>query len=344
MQTIAAQDGTELYVKDWGQGRPVVLIHGWPLNADSWEYQAVKLAENGHRVIAYDRRGFGRSGQPFTGYDYDTLAGDLAAVIDGLDLSDVALVGFSMGGGEVARYLGRHGSAKVRAAVLVSSVVPYMLKTGDNPGGVDASVFEEMKTGLRNDRPEFLTSFFKDFYGQGLVSGVSDGVLHWSLMMAMQASPKATLDCVDAFARTDFRGRCAPDRRADAGDPRHWRQDGAHRCRRTCGREADPRRATGGTRRRARAYGDTFRRSPGIAGPLPEVTVLENRPRLTMARACSRNGLVATTANFSERRIAANTHCRLQDDMHRVTVGDEEGRSPCARHWRPSVSPRSNLR
>lgn len=209
MTFITGPDGTELYVRDWGTGRPVVLIHGWPLNGDSWEYQAVKLAENGHRVITYDRRGFGRSGQPFSGYDYDTMADDLAAVIDGLGLTDVALAGFSMGGGEVARYAARHGTGKLRAAVLISSVVPFMLKTPDNEAGVDESVFEEMKAGLRKDRPAFLSDFFKTFYGQGLTSGVSDGILHWSLMMAMQASPKATLDCVDAFGRTDFR--------ADAG-------------------------------------------------------------------------------------------------------------------------------
>lgn len=200
MPLVTTKDQTQLYVKDWGEGRPVVLIHGWPLNSDSWEYQAVRLAENGHRVIAYDRRGFGRSGQPFSGYDYDTMADDLDTVIRELDLKDAAIVGFSMGGGEVARYMSRHEGRNVRAAGLIASVAPGMLKSDKNPDGVTPDVFAGMKDGLRKDRPQFLTEFFKSFYG----NKVSDGVLHWSLMMAMQASPKATLDCVDAFGTTDF--------------------------------------------------------------------------------------------------------------------------------------------
>ncbi len=200
MPIVTAKDGTQLYVKDWGHGRPVVLIHGWPLNSDSWEYQAVRLAEAGHRVVAYDRRGFGRSGQPFTGYDYDTLADDLGTVISELGLTDASIAGFSMGGGEVARYMSRHDGKNVKQAALISSVAPGMLKSEANPDGVTADVFEGMKDGLRKDRPEFLSNFFKSFYG----NKVSDGVLHWSLMMAMQASPKATLDCVDAFGKTDF--------------------------------------------------------------------------------------------------------------------------------------------
>jgi pimeloyl-ACP methyl ester carboxylesterase len=200
MPLVTTKDQTQLYVKDWGEGRPVVLIHGWPLNSDSWEYQAVRLAENGHRVVAYDRRGFGRSGQPFQGYDYDTMADDLDTVMRELDLKDAAIVGFSMGGGEVARYMSRHEGRNVRAAGLIASVAPGMLKSDKNPDGVTADVFEGMKDGLRKDRPEFLREFFKGFYG----NKVSEGVLHWSLMMAMQASPKATLDCVDAFGQTDF--------------------------------------------------------------------------------------------------------------------------------------------
>ncbi|WP_334060671.1 alpha/beta fold hydrolase [Limimaricola cinnabarinus] len=200
MPLVTTKDQTQLYVKDWGEGRPVVLIHGWPLNSDSWEYQAVRLAENGHRVVAYDRRGFGRSGQPFQGYDYDTMADDLDTVMRELDLKDAAIIGFSMGGGEVARYMSRHEGRNVRAAGLIASVAPGMLKSDKNPDGVTADVFEGMKEGLRKDRPEFLREFFKGFYG----NKVSEGVLHWSLMMAMQASPKATLDCVDAFGKTDF--------------------------------------------------------------------------------------------------------------------------------------------
>jgi non-heme chloroperoxidase len=209
MPRITATDGTELYVKDWGDGRPVVLIHGWPLNADSWEHQAVTLAAHGHRVVSYDRRGFGRSDQPYGGYDYDTFADDLNAVIEGLGLTSVALVGFSMGGGEVARYLSRHGASKVSAAVLISSVVPYLIKADDNPDGVPENVIAGIIAGLRKDRPAFLRGFFNTFYGQGVVAGVSDEVLQWSMHMAFHASPVATLACVDAFAHTDFRGDMA---------------------------------------------------------------------------------------------------------------------------------------
>ncbi|MFC3169286.1 MULTISPECIES: alpha/beta fold hydrolase [Paracoccus] len=205
MPTITTDDGTKLHVKDWGRGRPVVLIHGWPLNADSWEYQAVRLAEAGFRVISYDRRGFGRSDQPWSGYDYDTLADDLAAVMKGLDLRDATLVGFSMGGGEVARYMSRHGNG-VSQAVFVSSVVPGMPKGDSNPKGVAAEVPEQIRAGLRKDRPAFLTDFLKDFYGQGILGGVSQPMLDWTLGMAMMASPRATLECVTAFGTTDFTG------------------------------------------------------------------------------------------------------------------------------------------
>ncbi len=156
MTTFTTGDGTEIYFNDWGAGRPVVLIHGWPLDADMWSDQAVFLAEHGLRVIAYDRRGFGRSSQPWNGYDYDTMSDDLAALIDHLDLGEVTLAGFSMGGGEVARYLGRHGGAKVAKAVLVSAVTPFLLKTDNNPTGVDQSVFDDMLKGLRDDRADLL--------------------------------------------------------------------------------------------------------------------------------------------------------------------------------------------
>ena len=206
MTFITAKDGTKLYVKDWGQGRPFVLLHGWPLSADSWDDQAVPLVEAGFRVISYDRRGFGRSEQPWSGYDYDTLTDDLAAVIDETGATDAALVGFSMGGGEVARYMSRHQGKNVSQAVLVSSVVPYMLKTDNNPNGVDQSVFDEMTKGMKQDRSSFFTTFFNDFYGVGLVSQpVSNEVLEWSRSVAMQASLKATLACAEAFATTDFR-------------------------------------------------------------------------------------------------------------------------------------------
>ncbi len=206
MPYIDAADGTKLYYKDWGEGAPVVLVHGWPLSADMWERQAPFLAENGLRVIAYDRRGFGRSDQPFDGYDYDTFSGDLAAIIDTLDLKDATLVGFSMGGGEVARYLGKHGSARVARAALISAVTPFLLNTDDNPDGVPLEVFNGMHAGIQKDRAQFFIDFAPSFYGAGLIDKkVSQGVLDWFFNVAMLASPKATLDCVRAFSETDFR-------------------------------------------------------------------------------------------------------------------------------------------
>ena len=206
MSFIKTQDGTDLYYKDWGTGRPVVLIHGWPLDADMWEYQAPALVEAGFRVIAYDRRGFGRSGQPWSGYTYDTMADDLKAVLDTLDLRDAALVGFSMAGGEIARYMSRHGGARVTKAVLVSCVTPFMLKTEDHPDGVPSSVFEGMISGLKKDRPSFLADFSKGFFGIGVLSSpVSSELVQWTANLAMLASPKATIDCVTAFGETDFR-------------------------------------------------------------------------------------------------------------------------------------------
>jgi non-heme chloroperoxidase len=206
MPYIDAQDGTKLFYKDWGEGAPVVLIHGWPLTADMWESQAMFLANQGLRVISYDRRGFGRSGQSFKGYDYDTMADDLQSVMETLDLKNATLVGFSMGGGEVARYLGRHGSLRVSRAVLISSVTPYMLKTDDNPDGVDQTIFDGMVSGIEKDRAQFFIDFAPTFYGNTLLDKkASEGVLQWTLMMAMQGSPKATIDCVRAFSETDFR-------------------------------------------------------------------------------------------------------------------------------------------
>lgn len=206
MAFIEVKDGTKLHVKDMGEGRPVILIHGWPLTGDMFEYQTVALLEAGFRVITYDRRGFGQSGHPASGYNYDTFADDLAAVIDGLELQSVSLVGFSMGGGEIARYLSRHGASKVSKAVLVASVAGYLLKDESNPDGVDVSVFEGMKKDIRKDRFDFLQSFAKTFYGVGFVtSPVSQGVLDWSFVLGVMASPKATIDCVDAFGKTDFR-------------------------------------------------------------------------------------------------------------------------------------------
>ena len=207
MPFIKTRDGTDLYVKDWGSGRPVILIHGWPLNADSWEDQALALAEAGHRVIAYDRRGFGRSSQPWTGYEYDTLSDDLAQVIEATGARDAAIFGFSMGGGEVARYMSRHNGRNVRAAGLIASVVPYLLQDETNPEGTPIALIEEqMKAPIRQDRAAFFIRFAKYFYGAGYVtSSVSEGVLDGFQQMAAQGSIKAILDCIDAFMTTDFR-------------------------------------------------------------------------------------------------------------------------------------------
>ncbi|GAO40667.1 putative non-heme chloroperoxidase [Sphingomonas changbaiensis NBRC 104936] len=216
MPYAEARDGTKLHLKDLGAGEPVVLIHGWPLTGDMWEYQTLALLEAGFRVITYDRRGFGQSSHPATGYDYDTFADDLAAVLDACKVERASLVGFSMGGGEVARYLSRHGAGRVARAALVSSVAGYLLKTDDNPDGVDASVFDQMKAQIREDRFKFLKTFAGQFYGVGWVSSpVSDALLDWTFILAIMASPKATIDCVDAFGRTDFR----PDFAAFAGVP-----------------------------------------------------------------------------------------------------------------------------
>lgn len=207
MHMIETRDGTLLYAKCWGEGPPVVLIHGWPLSGDSWDPISHALAEAGYKAIAYDRRGFGRSQQPSDGYDYDTFADDLADVIEQTaDGQAVALIGFSMGGGEIARYLSRHGDKGVSRVALVSSVVPYMLETDDNPNGVPQETFDEMADGMLQDRAKFFTGFFKDFFGIGMLSHpVSDETLHLAWITAMQAGLRPTLAAAKAFATTDFR-------------------------------------------------------------------------------------------------------------------------------------------
>lgn len=210
MAFITTQDGVRLYTKDWGQGRPVIMMHGWPLSSDSFDDLSMAVADAGMRAIAYDRRGFGRSDQPWDGYDYDTFADDLAAVIEQTGAEDAALIGFSMGGGEVARYMSRHGGKGVSQAVLISSVVPYMLQTPDNPDGVPQSTFDEMTQGMKDDRAKFFAGFFKDFYGVSLLSQpASDEVIEWSRQVTMQAGLKPTLAAAKAFATTDFRGDLA---------------------------------------------------------------------------------------------------------------------------------------
>jgi len=192
--------------KDYGNGRPVVLIHGWPLSKEMWEYQIEPLVEAGLRVIKYDRRGFGKSSKPWGEYDYNTLTEDLHTIMEELDLRDAVLVGFSMGGGEAVRYLSRYGSSRVSKIVLVSSVTPYMLKTADNPEGVDESVFKEMLDQMSEDRIAFLDDFGKTFFGVNLVSHpVSAPLLDYYRMLASVAAPRATKQCAIAFAQTDFR-------------------------------------------------------------------------------------------------------------------------------------------
>lgn len=206
---ITARDGAKIFVKEWGEsvGAPVILIHGWPLSADSWDDIAVPLAEQGRRVIAYDRRGFGRSEQTWGGYDYNSLSDDLADVMkESGATNNAALVGFSMGGGEIARYMSRHGGQGVSQAVLISAVVPYMLQTPDNPNGVPQKMFDEMTAGMKKDRAAFFGKFFKDFYGVGLIQyPVSDEIIQWSVNTAMMAGLKPTLECARSFATTDFR-------------------------------------------------------------------------------------------------------------------------------------------
>jgi len=187
-------------------GMPVVLIHGWPVNGDMWEKQAAFLADRGLRVIKYDRRGYGRSGQPWDGYDYGTLAADLNALMDKLDLRGTTLVGFSMGGGEVVRYLSRFGADRVAKAVLISAVTPYLLKTADNPEGVDPKTFEEIEENIRKDRPAFLKEFGAKFFGRtALKHTVSEAVLEWNQSMALTGSLRSTLAAAKAWSTTDFR-------------------------------------------------------------------------------------------------------------------------------------------
>lgn len=196
----------ELYYEDHGSGKPVVLIHGWPLSGRSWEKQVPVLLDAGCRVITYDRRGFGDSSKPTFGYDYDTFAEDLHSLMTELDLREVTLVGFSMGGGEVARYIGTYGTERVSKAVFMAAIPPFLLKTRDNPTGVDGGVFEEIKQAIAADRPAFLSKFLADFYDVDVLGGtqVSDAVVRLSWNIAAGASPKGTLDCVSAWL-TDFR-------------------------------------------------------------------------------------------------------------------------------------------
>jgi pimeloyl-ACP methyl ester carboxylesterase len=196
----------ELYYEDHGTGKPIVLIHGWPLSGRSWEKQVPALLDAGHRVITYDRRGFGDSSQPAFGYDYDTFAGDLHSLMTTLDLRGVTLVGFSMGGGEVARYVAKYGTERVSRTVFMAAIPPFLLKRPDNPTGVDGEVFEGIKKAIAADRPAFLSKFFADFYNVDVLGGkqISDEVVRLSWNIGAAASPRGTLACVSAWL-TDFR-------------------------------------------------------------------------------------------------------------------------------------------
>ena len=205
MSTITTKDGTAIFYKDWGKGRPVVFSHGWPLNADAWDPQMVFLGENGYRVIAHDRRGHGRSSPTWNGNDMDTYADDLAALLEKLDIKDAMLVGHSTGGGEVTRYLGRHGTARVAKVVLIGAVPPLMLKTAANPGGLPIDVFDGIRAGVISDRSQYYRDLSAPFYGANRPnSKVSQGVRDEFWLQSMQAAHKSAIDCVKQFSETDF--------------------------------------------------------------------------------------------------------------------------------------------
>jgi non-heme chloroperoxidase len=205
MATITTKDGTEIYYKDWGEGQPIVFSHGWPLTADAWEDQMVFLASNGYRCIAHDRRGHGRSSQPWNGNEMNTYADDLLALVEALDLRKAIHVGHSTGGGEVARYLGRHGTARAAKAVLIGAVPPLMLKTAANPGGLPIETFDGIRAGVLTDRSQFFMDLTMPFYGFNRPGAkVSQGVRDSFWMQGMLAGHKNALDCIKAFSETDF--------------------------------------------------------------------------------------------------------------------------------------------
>jgi non-heme chloroperoxidase len=218
--TITVSDGTQIYYKDWGKGQPIVFSHGWPLSADAWEDQMVFLGLHGYRCVAHDRRGHGRSSQPWSGNEMDTYADDLAALVETLDLRDAIHVGHSTGGGEVARYIGRHGTTRVGKAVLIGAVPPVMLKTADNPGGLPIEAFDAIRAGVLADRSQFFKDLSGPFYGANRTGAkVSQGLRDSFWMQGMQAGFRGVIDCIKAFSETDFGGP-EEDRCADADHAR----------------------------------------------------------------------------------------------------------------------------
>lgn len=205
MSTITTKDGTSIFYKDWSTGPTVVFSHGWPLNADAWDAQMLLLGQQGYRVVAHDRRGHGRSAQTWTGYEYDTFADDLAELLEKLDLKDVTLVGHSMGGGEGARYIGRHGNKRVKKAVIVAGITPAVLKSDKNPGGLPMSVFDGIRAGLVADRSQFYKDVSLPFYGYNKPDAkVSQGVRYMFWLQGMQSSVVASYECIKAISETDF--------------------------------------------------------------------------------------------------------------------------------------------
>ena len=205
MGTITTADGTQIYFKDWGAGQPVVFSHGWPLSGDAWDDQMLFLAGQGYRCIAHDRRGHGRSSQPWSGNDMDTYADDLAALVRALDLRDAVHVGHSTGGGEVARYIGRHGTGRVAKAVLIGAVTPQMLRTSANPGGLPIETFDAIRAGVLADRSQFFKDLSAPFYGANRPGAtVSQGLRDSFWRLGMQAGFKGVFDCIAAFSETDF--------------------------------------------------------------------------------------------------------------------------------------------
>jgi non-heme chloroperoxidase len=205
MSAITTKDGTRIYYKDWGSGQPVVFSHGWPLSSDAWDDQMLFLADRGYRCIAHDRRGHGRSSQPWNGNEMNTYADDLAELVEHLDLKDAIHVGHSTGGGEVARYIGRHGTKRVAKAVLIGAVPPLMLKTAANPGGLPSDAFDQIRQGVTNDRSQFFKDLTLPFYGANRPGArVSQGVMDYFWLQGMMCGHKGAYDCIKAFSETDF--------------------------------------------------------------------------------------------------------------------------------------------